>query len=127
MEYDLAALFAETKVATTDVQGHESPFSIPKSAAAVSQHVCEFSGVAVPQGENSTSSDSAQGLPFGMEFSTYAEDTIKSLLRDCDSSQKEVARYRKAYEDLERRVYKNAISDANLPADLTRRLHRLES
>ncbi|KAG9200523.1 hypothetical protein G6514_006865 [Epicoccum nigrum] len=91
----------------------------------MSQDICKLGGVAVPEGESSISLDSAHGLLFGMEVSTYAEDTIKSLLRDRNHFQKEFSRYKKAYEDLERRVYKNAISDVNLPADLTRRLHRL--
>lgn len=121
MDYDLAALFAETKVATTDVQGQEPLLAAQYSVAAVvSQDVCELGGVALPAGEKPGSSDSAHGHLFSMEVSTYADDTIKSLLRDRDHSQKEVARYRKAYEDQERRVYKNAISDVNLPADLTR-------
>ena len=92
----------------------------------MSGDVYELGGVALPEGENGCS-DSANGLPFGMEVSTYAEDTIRSLLRDRNHFQKESARYRKACEDLERRVYKDAISDVDLPADLTRRLHRLEN
>ena len=127
MDYDLAALFAETEIVTTDVQGQDSLLAAQNHAAAVSQDICELGGVALPQGETSANSESAHDLPFGMEVGTYAEDTIKSLLRDRDHSIKEAARYRKAYGDLERRVYKNAISDVNLPADLTRRLHRLEN
>jgi hypothetical protein len=126
MNYDLAALFAEANTTTDDVRCHESPLAAHKSSAAMSQDVCELGGVALPEGENGCS-DSAHGLPFGMEVSTYAEDTIRSLLQDRDRFQEEAARYRKAYEDLERRVYKNAISDVDLPADLTRRLHRLEN
>jgi hypothetical protein len=127
MDYDLTALFAEAKVTTTDIQGQEPLLAAQESAATMSQDICELGGVAVPEGESSISLDSAHGLLFGMEISTYAEDTIKSLLRDRNYFQKEFSRYKKAYEDLERRVYKNAISDVNLPADLTRRLHRLEN
>lgn len=125
MGYDLAALFAEANTTTDDVRDHGSPLAAHRPAAAMSEDVCELGGVALPD-ENGCS-DSANGLRFGMEVSTYAEDTIRSLLRDQDHFQKEAARYRKAYEDLERRVYKNAISDVDLPADLTRRLHRLDN
>ncbi|UPX15054.1 Trafficking protein particle complex subunit 31 [Ascochyta rabiei] len=67
------------------------------------------------------------GLPFGMHVDTYAEDTIKSLLRERDSWKAGAEKHSKAYEDLERRVYRNAIVGADLPTDIIGRLNLLES
>jgi chromosome segregation ATPase len=67
------------------------------------------------------------GLPFGMKVDTYAEDTIKDLLRERGEWQAQAEKYVTAYEELERRVYKNAIADADLPQEIVRRLNRLEN
>ncbi|KAH6642307.1 hypothetical protein C7974DRAFT_301623 [Boeremia exigua] len=62
-----------------------------------------------------------------MRVDTYAEDTIKSLLRERDQLQVEAAKHKEAYESLQRRVYKRAVADVDLPAEVVRRLNQLEN
>ncbi|KAJ4372540.1 Trafficking protein particle complex subunit 31 [Didymella sp. IMI 355093] len=67
------------------------------------------------------------GLPFDMQVDTYAEDTIKSLLRERGLLKDEVAQQRKDYEGLEQRVCKRAAVDVDLPAEVARRVKSLEN
>ncbi|KAF3032007.1 TRAPP subunit trs31 [Didymella heteroderae] len=67
------------------------------------------------------------GLPFGMQVDTYAEGTIKALLKERELLKREFARQKKVYKDLESRVCKAAANDVDLPAEVGRRLNRLEN
>ncbi len=67
------------------------------------------------------------GLPFGMKIDTYAEDTIRDLIRERDEYKREVETGKNAYEQLERRVYKSVIADSDLPVEIVRRLKRLDN
>ncbi|KAF2633036.1 hypothetical protein BU25DRAFT_471224 [Macroventuria anomochaeta] len=86
-----------------------------------------FGGVSLPDDDFVGGPVIDSGLPFGMQIDTYAEDTVKSLLRECDLYKAEAAKHKKSYEELERRVYERAIEDKNLPAEVVRRMNRLEN
>lgn len=67
------------------------------------------------------------GLPSGMQVDTYAEETIRSLVAERDTWKEQAEQHNRAYEELQRRVYKKAVLEPDLPAETVRRLNRLEN
>jgi hypothetical protein len=57
----------------------------------------------------------------------HVDAVIKSLIMERDDLQAEVKAQAITIEHLERRVYAKVAADAELPADVARRLNRLES
>ncbi|KAF2997048.1 TRAPP subunit trs31 [Curvularia kusanoi] len=125
MSYGLASLFGKAEVEIAPSQ--EVLLAANMLAVTTPQDDCEHGGVALPASETIGSSDGDTSLLFGIQINTCAEDTIKSLQEDLDRAQREVSHYKKAYEGLERRTCKTAMSNIDLPAELTRRMRKLES
>lgn len=66
-------------------------------------------------------------LPFGVKVDTYAEDTVKLLSHERDRWKAEAAQIRKEHNDLQRKLCRTAKTDVDLPAEMVRRLERLEN
>ena len=75
------------------------------------------------EGEKLVTSD----LPFGVHVDTHAEEALKALTRERDEWKERAEKYIKSFENLERRVYKKAVPELNVPADVVRRLNRLDN
>lgn len=67
------------------------------------------------------------GLPFGMRVDTYAENAIKLLIQERDAYKAESDKLKKAYDELDRRVYRKVVLEADLPAEMVHRLNRLDN
>lgn len=129
MEIDLAALFAEVDVAPTEPKQAQKPQTTLAShdlAIQMSVEEHDHGGVILPDAERTCGSATHGDLPFGMQIDTYAEDTVNKLSQKCEVLEQELHQQKKAYDDLERRVYKKAVADVDLPAEVLRRLRRLE-
>jgi hypothetical protein len=131
MDLELSALFVDEVGTATEPKPAASspPLYRPHHGAAVRASADQYKmgGVNLSQDNLAGGPVIDSGLPFGMQVDTYAEDTIKSLLRERDLMKEEVAQQKKAYEDLEQRVCKRAAVDINLPAEVARRVKRLEN
>jgi chromosome segregation ATPase len=69
----------------------------------------------------------ASDLPFGVHVDTHAEEAMRALTLERDEWQERAEKYTRAFENLERRVYNKAIPELNVPADVVRRLNRLDN
>jgi hypothetical protein len=130
MDLGIAALFVEELVTVTNPEPATGPAALLNphgDSARTAMYQDEVGGVSLSEEEFAGGPVIDSGLPFGMQVDTYAEDTIKSLLQESNLLKEKVARQKKAYEDLEQRVYKKAAVDVDLPTEVVRRLNRLEN
>jgi hypothetical protein len=67
----------------------------------------------------------ASELPFGVHVDTHAEEALKVVTMERDEWRERAEKCMKAFESLERRVYKKAVPELNVPADVVCRLNRL--
>lgn len=128
MDHDIVLLFARDEITSAEPH-HARSSGLSTTAAGRSMQIDEneCGGIELPMTEQVGHSVVDSGLPFGMLVDTHAEDTVRALSRECELLEDTLAQQKKAYKELERRVYKRAVMDIDLPAELMRRLRQLES
>ena len=126
MDLVLGALFAKGPVAAAEPERAQRPEPLSAPIASTVNTTTddnEIGGVSFSDDDLVGGPVTDSGLPFGMQIDTYAEDTIELLFRERDLFKAKAAEHKRAYEDLERRVYKKAVIDVDLPAEVMRRLN----
>jgi phage shock protein A len=126
VDFDLSKLFIEEPVAATESAQACASLLPPTSATPTAEP-------ATYDNDYPPSDDDAVGgavfgcdLPFGVQVVTDAEDAIKLVSHERDQLKAEAAKYKKEYEGLQRKVCKRGLHDVDLPAEVVRRLERLE-
>ena len=116
MSLDLSALFDCGPVAITDsgsfqAAALQSSMDTPTNDSMFQND--EIGGLDLMTDDLAGDPVTDTGLPFGMQVDNYAKETITSLLKERDTWKDEAEKRTRAVEELERRVYKKAIVDAD--------------
>jgi hypothetical protein len=127
MDLDLSDLFIEEPF--TAAESTQLDTSLPLSATATLTAVQTADDINYYQPDDDAVEDAVFGcdLPFGVQVDTGVEDTIRSVSHERDLWKAEATQYQKDYENLQQKVCRKAFHDLDLPAEVVRRLERLET